>query len=221
MDSLAERWKGRLIVLDGPDGSGKSTQIELLRRRLEREGAAVEVVIDPGGTTVGEEIRRILLHAKDLHLAPMCETLLFLASRAQLVAEKIRPALAAGKVVLGDRYVSSTLAYQGALGVDAKQILDLAEKAVEGTWPDLTLVLDLPAEIGLKRIGRDRDRMESRTLEYHQQVRQRFADLGKEGFSPSYPGVILHIPAEGSPEEVHSRILNALENRPVPSARPA
>ncbi|MBN1943841.1 MAG: dTMP kinase [Phycisphaerae bacterium] len=209
MDALAKSLQGRFLVIDGPDGAGKSTQLNLLRDRLTLIGAAVEVVIDPGGTAVGGEIRNILLHAKDLHVAPMCETLLFMASRAQLVEEKIRPALTAGKVVLSDRFISATLAYQGALGVDAKMILDLGGKAVGGTWPDLTILLDLPAEIGLDRIQRGRDRMESRALAYHQEVQRRFAGLGSE--KHPYPRPVVHLSAAGRPEEVHASVVKALE----------
>jgi dTMP kinase len=209
MDALAETIKGRFIVIDGPDGAGKSTQLSLLQAALCQAGGDVELVIDPGGTVVGGEIRNILLHAKDLHLAPMCETLLFMASRAQLVAEKVRPAQQAGKVVLGDRFISATLAYQGALGVDTAMILDLAEKAVEGTFPSLTILLDVPVEVGLSRVGKQRDRMESRAEEYHQEVRRRFASLGAA--ENPYPHPVVHIDAAGTPEEVHQRIVSALK----------
>lgn len=211
MDGLVDKLKGCFIVIDGPDGAGKSTQLERLRSALEKAGGDVEIVIDPGGTAVGGEIRNILLHAKDLHLAPMCETLLFMASRAQLVAEKVRPAQAAGKIVLGDRFISATLAYQGALGVDTSMILELGDTAVETTWPALTILLDVPVEVGMGRIQRQRDRMESRAAEYHQDVRRRFASLGTK--ENPYPHPVVHIDAAGTPEDVHERIVKALKER--------
>jgi dTMP kinase len=226
MGSLADKLKGRFIVIDGPDGSGKTTQLGLLEESLTFYGAEVEVVVDPGGTYTGQKIREILLDRDTESIAPMCETFLFMASRAQLVHQKVRPAIRKGKVVLGDRFISSTLAYQGALGVDTKLILELAEKAVEGTWPDLTVLLDLPVEEGIGRAGAERaelrkkqrtagqlalfgDRMESRNLDYHQEVRRRFGDLGTD--SSPYPRVVAHLSASGTPEEVHAKVLETLE----------
>ncbi len=211
MDGLVDKLKGGFIVVDGPDGAGKSTQLALLKALLEKAGGCVELVIDPGGTAVGGDIRNILLHAKDLHLAPMCETLLFMASRAQLVAEKIRPAQADGKIVLGDRFISATLAYQGALGVDTNMVLELGDVAVQKTWPSLTILLDVPVDVGMGRIQRQRDRMESRAAEYHQEVRRRFASLGTK--DNPYPHPVVHIDAVGTPEDVHSRIVAMLNER--------
>jgi dTMP kinase len=226
MGSLVDRLKGKFIVIDGPDGSGKTTQLGLLERSLTSQGAEVEIVVDPGGTHTGQKIRGILLGRDTEPIAPMCETFLFMASRAQLVHEKVRPAMAKDKVVLGDRFISSTLAYQGALNVDTRLILELGEKAVQGTWPDLTLLLDLPVEEGIGRAGAERaelgkkqrtagqlalfgDRMESRDLDYHQEVRRRFQGLGTDD-SP-YPCPVAHLDATGRPEEVHARVLEALE----------
>ncbi len=196
MRELVTRLAGKFIVLDGPDGCGKTTQVALLARMLTRQGADVLTVRDPGGTAVGESIRRLLLEPEHGPIAPVCETMLFMASRAQLVAERIGPALRAGRVVLGDRYVSATVAYQGALGVDPQAILRVAEVAVQGVWPDLTIILDLPAEVGLRRVGARRqgaaegqgpgcgpggapDRLESRDLRYHRAVRRNFQALGR------------------------------------------
>lgn len=228
--SLAEQLQGRYIVFDGPDGTGKSTQLAMLKDRLEAEGASVEVAIDPGGTPTGQRIREILLGRDSEDISPVCETFLFMASRAQLVYEKVRPALAAGKVVLGDRFISATLAYQRALGIDPSQILLLGYKAVGQTWPDLTLILDLDVAEGAMRAGAHHvapkskgkakaangqyslfgDRMESRALDYHERVRRNFHTLDAPG---AYPRPVCLIPAEGTPKEIHQRILDALQER--------
>jgi len=211
MGNLAENLAGKFIVLDGPDGSGKTTQLRFLAEHLEAQGAAVERVRDPGGTDVGDKIRQILLDRGTSALAPLCETMLFMASRAQLVAERIRPALAAGKVVLCDRFISATAAYQGASGVDAGKILAVGDVAVGSLWPDLTVVLDLPAGAGLERVGRrngqadDADRMESRPLAYHDAVRQNFAALAGR-----YPGPVVCVPADGDEGAVFERVLGEL-----------
>src|SRR3989338_9137481 len=130
----------RFIVLDGVDGVGKSTQLRALARSLRRRGRKVRIVKDPGGTPLGTEIRRLLLGRRH-PIAPTAEALLYAASRAQLVAERIRPALRRGWTVLSDRYSTATLAYQGALGVDAAGPCRFAE---DGVRPDLTLLLDGP-----------------------------------------------------------------------------
>jgi dTMP kinase len=227
MDNLA----GTFLAIDGPDGAGKSTQLDRLRHALTERGLVVETVFDPGGTDIGQQIRHLLLHT-DVKPSPMCETLLFMASRAQLVSEKVRPALDAGKVVLSDRFISATLAYQGALGVDARQIIALGEIAVSGVWPDLTLLLDLPVEEGLQRIGIVReparkrqsaplgqltlfgDRLETRSTDYHQQVRSAFRSL-----DAVYPAPVRHVDAVGSEDEVAQRMMAAVEAQFTP--RPA
>jgi len=211
MSELVESLRGRFIVLDGPDGAGKSTQLALLADHLAGLGADVERVRDPGGTAVGDKIRQILLDRANGEMAPLCEMLLFMASRAQLIAEKVRPAVEAGKVVLCDRFISATIAYQGASGVDVGPIIDVGELAVGGCWPDLTVVLDLPAEVGLKRAGRraaqagGHDRMEVRPAAYHQAVRENFLALPAR-----YPRPVAVVPAQGSPEEVFQRVLGAV-----------
>ncbi len=225
MSNLAEKLAGRFIVLDGPDGSGKTTQIARLARHLEALGGAVQCDRDPGGTAVGERVRQILLDRDNGLISPMCETLLFMASRAQLVAERIRPALDAGKIVLCDRFISATMAYQGASGVLAKAIVELGELAVGGLWPDLTIVLDVPVEVGMHRIGAPRerlkkpgdprgpqqslfgDRLEMRELAYHEKVRRNFLALPK---AYGHPVAVVDAGAAKDAAAVFQEVLAAL-----------
>jgi len=209
MSNLADRLTGRFIVLDGPDGAGKTTQLGLLAEHLTGLGATVESVHDPGATAVGEKIRKILLDREHAEMAPLCETLLFMASRAQLMAQRVRPALAEGKVVLCDRFISATVAYQGASGVDRKTILELGRIAVAGRWPDLTIILDVPVELGMRRIKPPlADRMEARDRAYHEQVRENFKAL-----AGAYPGPVQHVSGEAEPPVVFRRIRAKLAAR--------
>src|SRR5687768_14402878 len=184
---------GKFIVFDGGEGCGKSTQARRLREKLESEGAAVLAVHDPGATRIGEMIRAILLNPENNDMGMRCEMLLYMASRAQMMVEKILPALQRGEVVISDRFVSSTLAYQlGGDGLTAQEIRDVAEVAIKGRWPDLTLIFDLPVEASQARVrpkftlfpddpraGLDLDRIEQRSLEYHDQVRKNYLEQVK------------------------------------------
>ena len=192
--------------MDGPDGGGKTTQLGALQATLEAAGLEVVRAVEPGGTDTGKQIREILLHRKDLALAPMCETLLFMASRAQLMAETINPALERGAVVLCDRFISATLAYQGALGVDRAMIVSLGETAIGGRWPDLTLILDVPVDVGMGRVGKQRDRMESRGDDYHSRVRDGFCALDEV-----YPAPVVCVDAVGEIATVSERVLAAVQ----------
>lgn len=174
MSDWADKLAGKFIVIDGPDGAGKTTQIKLLCEYLTAEGADVLCAVDPGATAVGERIRQVLLDRDNSRMCPTCEALLFMASRAQLIEEVVRPAISAGKVVVCDRFVSATLAYQGAGGLSEKLIRELAGVAVQGLWPDLTVVLDVPIEVGLGRLSGRPDRIEAKPNEYHQRVRRMF-----------------------------------------------
>ena len=139
MSDLPKKLAGRFIVFDGPDGAGKSTQLFMLRDHLAGGGAQVHCVRDPGGTVVGDRIRQILLDRDSGGISPMCETMLFMASRAQLYSEIIKPALERQKCVLCDRWVSSIYAYQAVAGeAGADLVLQVAQTALPRTWPDLT-----------------------------------------------------------------------------------
>lgn len=208
--NLPAKLAGKFIVLDGPDGCGKSTQVRCLAEHLRRAGGDPLTVRDPGDTDLGNAIREILLGEQYARRDIRSELMLFMASRAQLVSEKIKPALAAGRTVLSDRYVSSSCAYQGAGGLDVADILRVAEVATGNLWPDMTIVLDVDSEQGFTRIKTYRsqvalDAMEQRGLEFHRKVRDIFLKL------PSfYPRPVLIRPAEGTIEQVQQRVLETL-----------
>jgi dTMP kinase len=197
---------GRFIVLDGNEGCGKSTQARLLVERFSKEGIDALLLRDPGATRIGEAIRNLLLDPANSEMAMRCEMLLYMAARAQLMAEHIAPALAAGKTVVCDRFVSSTLAYQlGGDGLSEGEIRATAEAAIHGRWPDLTLILDMPLEVSLSRVNRAKDRIEQRPIAYHEQVRQNFlAQVAKD------PQRYRLIDATGSIEQVKARVWTAV-----------
>jgi dTMP kinase len=165
---------GLFLSLDGIDGTGKSTQCRLLADWLRTQGREVVSCIDPGGTPLGQELRQILLSGRH-HPATACQALLFMASRAQLVAEVIGPALEAGKVVVSDRYLLANVVYQGhAGGLDVDLLWQVGRLSTGGIEPDLTFVLDLQIELAEARRGRPPDRMESHPPDFHERVRQGF-----------------------------------------------
>ncbi len=197
---------GVFIVLDGPDGSGKSTQTARLRDHLADLGRTVVHLRDPGGTRVGEKVRDILLDRAHIELTPMTECLLFMASRAQLVRERINPALENGLVVLCERWVTSTVCYQGyAGGLSPEAIWELADIATGGTRPDLTLILDVQARKGIDRISGEPDLMESRSLDFHERVRRGFHEIAAEGRSDT------RLLAPGTRDEVFKAIVEAVD----------
>lgn len=165
---------GLFLSLDGIDGTGKTTQLRLLADWLRGTGREVVPCVDPGGTPLGQELRQILLGHRH-QLADACEALLFMASRAQLVAEVIRPALQQGKIALSDRFVLANVVYQGHGGqMNVEELWQVGRVATGGLLPDLTIVLDLPVELALQRRDRPADRMESRPVDYHRRVRDGF-----------------------------------------------
>jgi dTMP kinase len=161
--------------IDGGDGTGKSTQLELFCQWLGEQGHSVVTCRDPGSTPLGEAIRDLLLHRHDLAIGRRSEMLLYMAARAQLVAEVIRPALLAGKLVVADRFLLANVVYQGyGGGLDVPTLWEIGRVATAGLMPSLTIVLDLPAAVATERLNRDLDRMEKRGLEYHSRVREGF-----------------------------------------------
>jgi dTMP kinase len=178
---VAQPLPGKFIVLDGPEGCGKTTQAERLVRRLRDLGRQATAVRDPGSTPVSERIREVLLDKRLPDMDARTEVFLYMASRAEMVARIIRPALEVGLVVVSDRFVSSTVAYQGvAGGVDPAVIWELGRIACAGLEPDLTVILDLPVEAGFARLQRAHDRIESKDRAYHEKVRQGFLQVARE-----------------------------------------
>ena len=165
------------ISLDGIDGAGKSTQIELLKSWLIERGHRVACFRDPGATKLGESIREILLHREDIPLAMTAEMLLYMASRAQLVDEQIKPALSDGQAVICDRFLLANVVYQGSAGgLNIDELWSIGRVATGGLAPDVTIVLDLDAEVARQRLGKSQDRLEKRGLKYFQAVRKGFLD---------------------------------------------
>ena len=200
--------RGVFITFEGGDGSGKSTQIQSVRDWFESRGREVIVTREPGGTELGTEIRRLVQNGPE-DVDARTEALLYAADRAYHVATVIRPALERGAVVLGDRYIDSSLAYQGAarsLGVD--EIASLSAWATRGLYPSLTFLLDLPPEVGARRRTDAPDRMERESMDFHERVRHEYLRL-----ADAEPERIVVIDAVGTVDEVFSEIRGVLVER--------
>lgn len=196
---------GKFIVLDGPDGCGKTTQAKLLAEWLQKQGVSTTVFRDPGGTVIGEKIRQILLSPEHEAMNTSTELLLYMAARAQLWSEKISPALKENKCVILDRWLSSTCAYQGyAGGFGIAKVIKIAEDSLEKVWPDLTIILDIDVETSTKRLCRQLDRMEAKSREYHQKVREGFLQLAKEQKN------FFIVDGSNNVEKVHEKILRVI-----------
>ena len=201
------------ITLEGPEGSGKTTAIESTVQKLKEMGYEIVRTREPGGTPIAEEIRNVILDKKNTAMDPRTEALLYAASRRQHLVEKVWPALKEGKIVICDRYLDSSLAYQGGarnLGID--EVLNINLFATENTWPDLTLLFDITPEEGLKRIAanasREVNRLDLEKLEFHHKVRDSFLLLAKR-----YPDRFVIIDASKSREEVAKATLDAVLSR--------
>lgn len=206
--------RGIFITIEGVEGSGKTTQAALLADFLRKQGMHVVETREPGGTEVGERIRRILLAPSHRDLAPMTELLLFLAARAQQVGEIVNPALESGKWVTCDRFSDATLAYQGyGRGLDINMIRRLNESATGGLIPDMTIVLDLDVETGIKRavaakreFSESGDRMEKENRDFHRRVREGYLELAR-----LEPDRMKVIQVAGSIEDVHKSVIALIE----------
>ncbi|MFH1776744.1 MAG: dTMP kinase [Candidatus Omnitrophota bacterium] len=193
--------KGFFISFEGIEGSGKSTQIKLLAKYLRKSGDKTQVLWEPGATEIGEEIRKILLSPDHKNMTDETELLLYLAARAQMVREKVLPALHQKKIIISDRFFDSTFVYQGyGAGLDVKTIKKINDFALAGVCPDLTILLDLPVEQGLKRCQRA-DRIEKKNVKFHQRVRAGYLKLAKQ-----FPKRIKIVKVNCSIEEVQEKI---------------
>lgn len=200
--------KGKFITFEGSEGSGKSTQSKLLYDYLRKKGYRVIYLREPGGTNISEKIRHILLDPANKSMAAQCEMLLYMAARAQVVSEVIKPALAKNKIVICDRFLDSTLAYQGyGLGININFIKRVGVFSTGGIRPDLTLFLDLPVRRGLKACGRKKDRIEKRSLRYFSRVRSGYLKLS--AFEPKRIKVIT---VETSKNKTQEKIRQLLDN---------
>jgi dTMP kinase len=197
---------GKFIVLDGPDGCGKSTQARQVSEWIAVRGVEGVSYRDPGTTIIGEKIRDILLDPSHTAMADNVEVLLYMAARAQLWAEHIRPDLERGRCVVMDRWLSSTCAYQGcAGGFGVEKVLSIANDALERVWPDATVILDVDGETARGRMNRDLDRMEQKGPGYHARVREGF--LALQGRCPN----LAVVDASRSVEEVHEAVITHLK----------
>ncbi|MHC4082737.1 MAG: dTMP kinase [Planctomycetota bacterium] len=229
MARWVEHLGGRFVVFDGPDGSGKTTQFLRFAEHCRSAGVPVCEVREPGGTGIGEQIREVLLRPANDAMTLRCEMMLYMASRAQLVEEMVEPALKRGELVLADRFISSTLAYQGtAGGLTREEILQVGDVAIGHRWPDLTVVFDVDETTAAKRMHGGAtnadsrkekrapaheptlfsDRMERKDAEFHARVRRGFLEQAQ-----AEPERYLLIDASGDPDSVFAALLEALRQR--------
>jgi len=219
---------GKFIVLDGPDGCGKTTQVKLLVDWLAKQGVEVVSFREPGATAIGEKIRRILLNPEHIAMTTAAEVMLYMAARVQLWNEKITPALKQNKCVVVDRWLSSTCAYQGyAGGFGIDKVIKIATDCLEKPWPDVTIILDIDLETAAKRLKSDLDRMEQKGADYHQKVREGFLELAlrnpfgisrtKSRKSPGFLGAkqqkdFFVVNAADNIDAVHKRVIDIIGN---------
>lgn len=201
------------VTIEGPEGSGKSSVTKRVTEILEKEGYEVVLTREPGGTPISEEIRNVILDKANTKMDGMTEALLYAASRRQHLVEKIWPLSKAGKIVISDRFIDSSLAYQGgARGLGIDKILDLNMYATDGYFPDLTLLFDIESELGLARIAansnREVNRLDLEKLDFHKKVRTTFLELAKR-----FPKRYVVIDASQSFEKVIQDAYHAIKDR--------
>ncbi|MBL8014157.1 MAG: dTMP kinase [Candidatus Omnitrophica bacterium] len=199
--------KAKFITLEGSEGSGKSTQSALIVDYLKSKGQDVIALREPGGVKISEAIRNLLLDVKNDAMGQECETLLYMAARAQVVKEIIAPALQAGKTIVCDRFLDSTFVYQGfGHGLDLKFIQSLGTFVTQGIVPDLTVLFDIEVKEGLSRTNAKKDRIELRPLEYHEKVRQGYLSLAAQN-----PNRIKLIRVDAPKEEIFKRVKDCID----------
>lgn len=199
--------KGLFITFEGADGCGKTTQLNLLKEYLEKNGYNVLVTREPGGKGLGEKFREILLNYDGV-VSERCESFLFLADRAQNIDTIVKPAINVGKIVLCDRHIDSSVAYQGyGRGLDIEEIKQLNTLATGGLLPDLTLVFDIDIETSMKRVGKEKDRMESAGNEFFNRVRNGYLELAKHE-----PKRIKVVNSTASIEEIHEQVIKIMKD---------
>lgn len=198
--------QGLFITFEGPDGCGKTTQMNLLAQYFEKKGKKVVLTREPGGKGLGEKVREILLNYNG-EVSDRCESFLFLADRAQNIDIIVKPAVEQGEIVLCDRHIDSTVAYQGyGRGLDINEINMLNNLATGGKKPDLTLVFDVDVETSMKRVGKEKDRMESAGIDFHNRVRNGYLELAKQE-----PTRIKVLDATKTIEEIHEKVIEIVE----------
>ena len=201
------------ITLEGPEGSGKTSAIKIVKEQLEKEGYQIIMTREPGGTPISEQIRNVILDKSNTAMDYRTEALLYAASRRQHLVEKVWPNVREGKLVICDRYLDSSLAYQGyARGLGVEDILNVNMYATEGTFPDITLLFDLEPEVGLARINanssREVNRLDLEKLDFHHRVRNGYLSLAKR-----FPDRFVIIDASKDLEEVAASALKAIKER--------
>ena len=196
--------RGLFITFEGPEGSGKTTHSKLLVEFLRENGYKVLYTREPGGTSISEKIREILLNSENKDMDVVCEMLLYMAARAQIVSEKILPALKKGYIVICDRFIDATVAYQGyAGGLDVNIIKNIGRLVTKGAYPELTFLLDIDAKKGLSRAGRNKDRIEKRSIAYHNKVRKGYLSIARKESRR-----VKVVTALGDISETHGKIRN-------------
>lgn len=215
LETIPEHQRGLFVVLDGPDGGGKTTQVARLADWLRERSHTVVTCRDPGGTPLGDRLRAILLDRGTVDLSMRAEMLLYMASRAQLVSQVIRPALDAGSIVISDRFLLANIVYQGyAGGLDVEEVGRVGLTATGGLLPDLTIVLDVPPDVARARVGPARDRIEDRPDDFHAKVREGFRRAVQDGRAarcPYYPSHLSIVDASADPDTVSARIRSEVE----------